>query len=91
MDERGAATAKPQHGCGGPVYQLTEAVLDATVLCRGGKRTWFLGTNIPGKPQAAVMWLGGVGSFREVCDAAADGGYQVLVLDAPAARTATVS
>jgi hypothetical protein len=47
--------------------RLTEAVIDATVLRKGGKRTWFLGSNIPGNPEAAVMWLGGVGAYCDEC------------------------
>ena len=57
---------------------LNEAVIDATVLRDGGKHSWYLGTNIPGKPAKAVMWLGGVGGFRDVVDADTAEGYAGL-------------
>ena len=96
MHERGADTFETTHEAVEEFSQLTEAVLDATVLRRGGKRTWFLGTNIPGKPQRAVMWLGGMGSFRDVAEAEATSGYESLALTSGSvdreggARTGTI-
>jgi cyclohexanone monooxygenase len=81
MHERGADTAEPTTEAVQEFSQLVEAVLDATVLRQGGKRSWFLGTNIPGKPAAAVMWLGGVGTFREVAEAEVNDGYSKIVLE----------
>ena len=86
MHERGADTAEPTTEAVQEFSRLVEAVLDATVLRQGGKRSWFLGTNIPGKPAAAVMWLGGVGAFREVAEAEVDGGYGKVVMESAAAN-----
>ncbi|GAA1385758.1 NAD(P)/FAD-dependent oxidoreductase [Pseudonocardia kongjuensis] len=81
MHERGAVTAEPSSAAVDRFSRLTEEVIDATVLRRGGKTSWYLGTNIPGKPAAAVMWLGGVGSFRDLCDAESGAGYPEITFD----------
>jgi cation diffusion facilitator CzcD-associated flavoprotein CzcO len=88
MSEQGADTVEPTPEAVAEFSALTEAVVDATVLRRGGKRTWFLGSNVPGKPRAAVMWLGGVASFREVCEAEVSGGHKGLVLTSRQAQAA---
>lgn len=80
MHERNADMVEPTSEAVEEFSKLVEAVTDMTVFRRGGVRNWFLGTNIPGKPEATVMWLGGVGSFREVGEAEASGGYKGLVL-----------
>ncbi len=84
VDEAGADTVEPTTSAVQEFSQLNEAVLDATVLRQGGKRTWLLGNNIPGKPVAAVMWFGGVGLFREVCEAEVTDGYRKLQLSSSA-------
>ena len=78
MYERGAELVEPTSEAVEGFTQLVETVTDMTVFRRGGVRNWFLGTNIPGKPEATVMWLGGVGSFREVGEAEASDGYPQL-------------
>ena len=78
MSKRGSSRAEARPEAVEAFTQLTEAVVDATVLRQGGKHSWYLGTNIPGKPAKAVMWLGGVGSFREACDADIAEGYAGL-------------
>ncbi|MFG2725681.1 flavin-containing monooxygenase [Streptomyces canus] len=79
MHERGCDTVEPTPESVEQFRQTVEAVTDMTVFRRGGVRNWFLGTNIPGKPEATVMWLGGVASFRNVCEAEASADYKGLV------------
>ena len=38
--------------------------------------TWFLGTNIPGKPRAFLFYAGGGPAFREKCDTVAANRYE---------------
>ncbi|MBR0840443.1 alpha/beta hydrolase fold domain-containing protein [Bradyrhizobium liaoningense] len=30
--------------------------------------TWYTGANVPGKPQGIMMYAGGVGAYREICN-----------------------
>ena len=39
-----------------------------------------MGANIPGKPRVLLPYVGGVGAYREICDAVAARGYDGFVL-----------
>ena len=38
--------------------------------------SWYLGANVPGKPRVFMPYVGGVGKYRETCDAVAADGYR---------------
>jgi acetone monooxygenase len=38
--------------------------------------SWYLGSNVPGKPRRVLSYTGGVGSYRTKCDEVAASGYQ---------------
>jgi cyclohexanone monooxygenase len=38
--------------------------------------TWYMGANIPGKPQVFLPYLGGLGPYRQKCDEVAANGYE---------------
>lgn len=40
--------------------------------------SWYLGSNIPGKPRRVLSYTGGVGTYRKKCDEMASNGYQGL-------------
>jgi len=42
--------------------------------------SWYMGANIPGKPQVFMPYIGGVGAYREKCDAVAAAGYEGFTL-----------
>jgi acetone monooxygenase (methyl acetate-forming) len=37
--------------------------------------SWYLGSNIEGKPRRLLSYIGGVGSFNKQCDELAAKGY----------------
>ncbi len=37
--------------------------------------SWYMGANVPGKPQVFLPYIGGVGAYREKCDKIAASGY----------------
>jgi cyclohexanone monooxygenase len=43
--------------------------------------SWYLGANVPGKPRVFMPYVGGVGTYRAICDEVADDGYRGFVLD----------
>ena len=38
--------------------------------------SWYVGSNVPGKPRRVLAYTGGVGTYRRKCDEVAAGGYQ---------------
>ena len=38
--------------------------------------SWYMGANIPGKPRLFLPYIGGVGPYRDRCDAVAANGYE---------------
>jgi cation diffusion facilitator CzcD-associated flavoprotein CzcO len=50
--------------------------------------SWYMGANIPGKPRVFMPYIGGVGTYRQICDKVAANGYEGFELAAPAANVA---
>jgi cyclohexanone monooxygenase len=42
--------------------------------------SWYMGANIPGKPRIFMPYIGGVGTYRQHCDAVAANGYEGFAL-----------
>ncbi|WP_409330869.1 flavin-containing monooxygenase [Trujillonella humicola] len=42
--------------------------------------SWYVGSNVPGKPRVFLPYAGGVGRYRKICDSVADDGYRGFVL-----------
>ena len=40
------------------------------------KHNWYLGTNVPGKPRAVLVYQGGLAVYREICDEIAADNYR---------------
>jgi ribosomal 50S subunit-recycling heat shock protein len=51
----------------------------ATALRLQDEKNWYLGTNIPGKPRAVLVYQGGLGFYKERCDEIAADGYRGFV------------
>ena len=56
------------------------AVAGSTLLPRAN--SWYMGANVPGKPRIFMPYLGGVGAYRQKCDAVAASGYDGFQLTA---------
>jgi cyclohexanone monooxygenase len=41
--------------------------------------SWYMGSNVPGKPRVLMPYIGGVGVYREECDAIAADNYRGFV------------
>ena len=50
--------------------------------------SWYMGVNVPGKPQVFMPYIGGVGAYRNTCDEVVAEGYRGFDLTAPAAALA---
>jgi cyclohexanone monooxygenase len=38
--------------------------------------SWYMGSNVPGKPRVFMPYIGGVGVYRQICDDVATKGYE---------------
>lgn len=50
-----------------------EEVAGATLVPRTS--SWYMGSNVPGKPRRLLSYIGGVGQYRRLCTEEADAGY----------------
>jgi len=48
--------------------------------------SWYMGANVPGKPQVFLPYPGGVDRYRAACDEVVDRGYLGFALDGPSGR-----
>lgn len=53
---------------------------NATLLA-GVKHSWYLGANVPGKPQVFMPYAGGLAHYRNICDEVVRAGYRGFVFD----------
>jgi cyclohexanone monooxygenase len=51
---------------------------EQSIFAKGN--SWYLGANIPGKPQVFMPYAGGLGSYGIKCDEVAANGYEGFVL-----------
>jgi cation diffusion facilitator CzcD-associated flavoprotein CzcO len=42
--------------------------------------SWYMGSNVPGKPRVFMAYIGGVGPYRQKCDEVARNGYEGFAL-----------
>jgi cyclohexanone monooxygenase/acetone monooxygenase len=50
-----------------------EELANATLVPK--TTSWYLGSNVPGKPRRLLSYIGGVGTYRQKCEDEAAGGY----------------
>ncbi|MFN5715688.1 MAG: hypothetical protein ACK463_14140, partial [Bradyrhizobium sp.] len=75
-------------GGAGVVNAATSASLSGTVVNVAGTivapnatliaktNSWYLGSNVEGKPRRVLSYCGGVGTYRQKCDEVAASGYR---------------
>lgn len=51
-----------------------DEVANATLIAK--TNSWYLGSNVKGKPRRVLSYCGGVGAYRQKCDEVAASGYQ---------------
>jgi cyclohexanone monooxygenase len=60
---------------------------EASKTLRGTGNSWYVGTNVPGKPRIFMPYAGGVPKYIETCDQVAARGYEGFVLEPVATAT----
>jgi cation diffusion facilitator CzcD-associated flavoprotein CzcO len=76
--ELGADSVEPTRECEAAWTEHVADVASSTLFTRNDTQYW--GTNVPGKPRVYTSYLGGVGGYRQICDAVRAGGYAGFVL-----------
>ncbi len=74
MRDSGLGVVEPTLDAEDEWVDHSQEVAHATLLPESA--TWYMGANIPGKPQVFLPYLGGLGPYREKCDEVAAKGYE---------------
>jgi len=78
LRERGIKTIEPTVESVDEWVAHTNDIANATLLPTG--HSWYTGDNIPGKPRAFMVYLGGAPRYRQICDDIAASGYKGFIL-----------
>lgn len=54
-----------------------DALANATLVPKTD--SWYMGSNVPGKPRRLLSYIGGVGTYRKKCEEEAEAGYPSFV------------
>ena len=78
LREHGIASIEPSAAQEDAWMEHHRAVGDASLYPRA--KSWYMGANIPGKPRVLLPYVGGVGAYREICEAVAERRYEGFLL-----------
>jgi cyclohexanone monooxygenase len=74
MRDRGLDTMEAQRDAEDKWVDHVNEVAHTTLYPQAN--SWYMGANIPGKPQIFMPYIGGVGVYREICNDIAAKGYE---------------
>ncbi|HEV2745187.1 MAG TPA: NAD(P)/FAD-dependent oxidoreductase [Rubrobacter sp.] len=74
MREGGLEVVEPTPEAEDAWVEHSQEVAHATLLPESA--TWYMGANVPGKPQVFLPYLGGLGPYRQRCDEIAANEYE---------------
>ena len=86
LDERNIASIEPAQESESQWVGHVNEVAMRTLYPRA--ESWYMGSNVPGKPRVFMPYVGGIPAYRKICDDVAADGYRGFVL-APAMLTGT--
>lgn len=79
MRARGAKVVEALSASEDRWVEHANAVAEPTIYMHAN--SWYVGANVPGKPRVFTAYLGGVNTYRAICDALAAEGYPGLAFD----------
>ena len=74
----GASTIEPTQAAENSWGAHVKELADATLFTQTD--SWYMGSNIAGKPRRLLSYIGGVGQYRDKCDEVARNGYSGFVM-----------
>lgn len=79
MRDHGQSVIEPQTEAEDVWTRHVTAIAEPTIFMQAN--SWYLGANVPGKPRVFMPYVGGVGTYRAICDAVAVDGYPGFAFD----------
>jgi acetone monooxygenase len=76
--EHGKRTIEPSAAAEAKWVAHHDEVANQTLVPK--TKSWYMGSNIEGKEQRLLAYIGGVNTYKDACDAVKAGGYQECVL-----------
>jgi len=80
MEKKGVERIEPDEQAVTDWVEHVNDAADATLLPQAG-HSWYLGANVPGKPQVFMPYAGGMARYRGICNGIAASGYEGFVMD----------
>ena len=74
MREHGLAIIEPELGAENEWVDHVQVVAHKTLFPQAN--SWYMGANIPGKPRLFMPYVGGVGTYRKICEEVVVEGYK---------------
>ncbi|WP_298279914.1 NAD(P)/FAD-dependent oxidoreductase [uncultured Bradyrhizobium sp.] len=79
MEAKGLNSIEPTAAARDEWVGQCRTIADATLFPKA--ESWIFGANIPGKKNAVMFYMAGLGSYRNAINTVKDGGYQTLIFD----------
>lgn len=79
MEKKGLASVEPTRKAEDDWMNLVIELAEKSLIQKAS--SWWVGSNVKGKPQGLTMFSGGFDKYREYCDAVAQNGYQTLTFE----------
>ncbi len=86
MEAKGLNSIEPTEAARDEWVGLCRTIADMTLFPKA--ESWIFGANIPGKKNAVMFYMAGIGNYRTAINAVADGGYQTMIFDRTMEKTA---
>ena len=74
MERNGLTTVEPSLKAEDDWMKLVASLAEKSLIRKAN--TWWVGSNVKGKPQGLTMFIGGFNKYRDFCAAAAQNGYR---------------
>ncbi|WP_458732868.1 flavin-containing monooxygenase [Sphingobium xenophagum] len=79
METEGWATIEATQAAEDEWVETCRTIANMTLFPKA--ESWIFGANIPGKKNAIMFYLGGLGSYREALQSVRDSGYDSMLID----------
>ena len=79
MEVKGLNSIEPTAAARDEWVGQCRTIADATLFPKA--ESWIFGANIPGKKNAVMFYMAGLGNYRNAINTVKDGGYQTLIFD----------
>ena len=79
MERNGIGTIEPSEDAEAEWLSTCRTIADMTLFPKA--QSWIFGANIPGKKNAVMFYLGGLGNYRQTINAVKESGFKGLIFD----------